>query len=55
MDEKRFYDLVYEAWTRGKNPDAVSIDRYDDMLAKGYEPEEIQLSDVLPSPKENER
>ena len=47
-EEKRFGDLVYDAWRAGKNPDSVSRDRYDDRLAEGYYPDEISLKDVLP-------
>ena len=49
MSDSEFYDLVYEAWCRGRNPDEVSEDRYDDMIDRGYCPDEIRLSDVLPS------
>ena len=52
--DKEFYDLVYDAWIRGKDPDAVSIDRYDDRLADGYYPEEITLDMVYPKPPEPE-
>jgi len=47
-DSDAFYDLVYDAWRSGRDSDAVSWDRYDSMLARGYAPEEISLSDVLP-------
>ena len=49
--EKEFYDLVYEAWMSGRNPDVVSEDRYDDLRAAGYYPDEISLGDVLPKKK----
>ena len=45
---KEFYDLVYDAWMSGKNPDLVSKDKYDDLLAQGYYPDEITLDMVLP-------
>jgi len=47
MDDE-FYDLCYEAWRSNKDPDLVSIDRYDDCLARGYYPEEISLGMVYP-------
>ena len=43
-----FYDLCYEAWCRGENPDNVSRDRFDDCLYRGFYPDEIGLRDVLP-------
>ena len=49
MDE-RFGELVYDAWRSGRSPDQVSEERYDEMLASGYAPEEIQVVDVMPSP-----
>jgi len=49
--DKKFYDLVYEAWMEGKDPDAVSIDRYDDKRADGYYPDEITLDMVYPRNK----
>lgn len=45
---KEFYDLVYEAWRTGRNPDCVSKDDYDMRISEGYRPDEITLSDVLP-------
>lgn len=47
MDDN-FYDLVYDAWLNGENPDTVSEDAYDDMLSQGFYPDEITLTDVLP-------
>ena len=47
-EQDAFYDLCYEAWRSGKNPDAISEDRYDDLLAQGYYPDEISLKDVYP-------
>jgi len=46
--EKDFYDLVYDAWMSGKNPDMVSEDRYDDMRSQEYYPDEISIRDVYP-------
>ena len=48
---KEIYDLRYEAWRCGKNPDAVSEEAYDMMLARGFAPDEITLKDVYPSEK----
>jgi hypothetical protein len=53
MDDE-FYDLCYEAWCRGRNPDSVSIDQYDACLADGYYPDEITLDMVYPKPKEDD-
>ena len=54
-ENKRFYDLVYDAWLRGRNSDAVSIDRFDDRLIEGYPPEEITLNMIYPRrPKEDD-
>ena len=56
MDKKdydRFADLCYEAWRQGKNPDAVSEDRYDACRAEGWYPDEISLDMVYP-PERNE-
>ena len=46
--DKEFYDLCYEAWMIGKNPDLVNEDDYDYMKAKGYYPDEITLKDCYP-------
>ena len=46
--DSEFYDLVYEAWRNGRNPDAVREDRFDDYLACGYLPDEISLNMILP-------
>ena len=51
MDDE-FYDLCYEAWRSNKDPDLVSKDRYDDCLARGFYPEEINLDMVYPKPIE---
>jgi len=53
-DDDRFGDLVYDAWRRGRNPDAVSRDRYDDRRSQGFYPEEITLDDVCPKRKQEE-
>lgn len=47
-ENDRYGDLVYDAWRSGRNPDAVSRDRFDDRLADGYYPDEISLEMVLP-------
>jgi len=51
--EKDFYDLVYDAWRSGKDPDAVSADLYEDYRNNGYYPDEISLGMVYP--KNNNR
>lgn len=43
-----FYELVYEVWRENGNPDSVDRDRYDDMRSRGYYPDEIGLTDVMP-------
>jgi hypothetical protein len=48
-DRERLYDLQYEAWRSGRNPDDVSEDNYDSCRSSGYHPDEIGLEDVLPS------
>ena len=45
---KEFYDLVYDAWMQGKDPDMVSENRYDDLRSQGYYPDEISLNMVSP-------
>ena len=45
-DEDRYYDLVYEAWRSGHNPDAVSRDDYGYRRSQGYAPDEIGIYDV---------
>lgn len=52
-DSKRFYDLVYDAWRSGRNPDSVSRDWFDDFRAQGYYPDEISLEMVYPKPSED--
>jgi len=47
MDDE-FYDLCYDAWMTGKNPDNVDIDLYDSAIADGYYPDEITLDMVYP-------
>ena len=47
MDDE-FYDLCYDAWRSGKNPDAVDPDAYDDARCRGYYPDEITLDMVYP-------
>lgn len=41
-----FYDKVYDAYRAGRNPDLVSVDKYDMMLAKGFYPDEISWRDL---------
>ena len=49
-DRERLADLQYEAWRRGKNPDAISEDRYDTYRSRGLYPDEIGLGMLLPKP-----
>lgn len=44
-----FYDLVYEAWRSGKNPDLVSYDELDRLLSVGYYSDEISINDIYPN------
>ena len=53
-EQEAFYDLVYDAWRSGKNPDAVNEDRFDYFLYQGYESEEISLNMMLPQRKIHE-
>jgi len=53
-DDDRFGDLVYDAWISGRNPDAVSWDRYDNRRSQGLYPDEIMLDDVCPKRKQEE-
>jgi hypothetical protein len=52
--EDEFYELCYETWMTGKNPDLVDIDRYDDARADGYYPDEITLKMVYPLPPQED-
>lgn len=49
--DNEFYDLCYDAWRCGKNPDLVSMDRFDDRILDGYYPNEIILDMVYPKQK----
>jgi hypothetical protein len=44
--DKEFYDLCYEEWMRGGNPDDLQEDAYDHMKDSGYYPDEIRPSDI---------
>jgi len=46
--DNEFYKLCYEAWMTGHSPNDVERDRYDDLIADGFSPDEISLSMVLP-------
>ncbi len=52
--DKEFYDLCYEAWLQGKNPDYVNVDSYDYMKSRGFYPDEITLKDVYPQPNQEQ-
>ena len=54
IEDEYFADLCDEAWRRGRNPDAVSRDRFDDRLAAGFWPDEISLDMVLPPKRKRE-
>jgi hypothetical protein len=51
--DKEFYDLQYEAWRSGKNPDMVDPDKYDNLRSAGYYPDEISLGMVYPKKQRN--
>ena len=51
-DEEKFYDRVYEAWMRGRNPDLVDREQWDWLRAEGYQPEEIPLKVIMPPERE---
>lgn len=52
--DKEYYDLCYEQWMRGRNPDEVSADDYDYCRSQGYYPDEISLRMVTPPDREPE-
>lgn len=33
-----YYDLQYEAWRHGHNPDDIHPGRYDEIESRGFEP-----------------
>ena len=35
--DKEFYDLVYDVWRSGGNPDAVDRDRFEDTCDSHYD------------------
>ena len=45
---KAFFDLTYDAWRSGRNPDALSRDDFSGFMADGYAPEEITLNMMIP-------
>ena len=53
-DRKRYYDLVYEAWMSGRDPDLIDRDQYAYCRASGMSPEEIGLHDVMPPERQEE-
>jgi len=44
-----FYDKLYDAWKSGCNPDCVSEERYNNLLAGGLSPDEISWMDCYPN------
>jgi len=54
MDDE-FYDICYDAWRSGKNPDNVSEDKWDYYRAEGYYPDEITLGMMLAESPEEKR
>jgi hypothetical protein len=51
MMDDEYYDLCYDAWMSGSNPDNVSEDDYEQCISQGYYPDEISLTDVLREPQ----
>lgn len=49
-----FYELCYEAWLSGRDPDTVSRNEYDRLLSRGYSPDEISWQDCYPEETETE-
>ena len=49
MSERDFYDRCYDAWREGRNPDMVSRDSYDMLLAHGIEEQDITWRDCYPN------
>jgi hypothetical protein len=54
MEDNRFYDLRYDVWRSGRNPDNLSRDDFDTYLVQGYHPEEITANMMLPKKKRSE-
>jgi len=54
-EDRAFEDLVYRAWRMGHNVDDVSRDQYDDMLNRGFVPDEVHPDDVLPKRGHHDR
>ena len=53
--DEDFYDRVYEEWRRGHNPDDINEDRWDDLQAQGFYPDEISVDMLCPHhPQESE-
>lgn len=48
MNWGRYYDLQYEAWRSGRNPDNLSMDEFDYYQSLGYQSEEISLEMIYP-------
>jgi len=36
-NDKEFYDLVYDVWRAGGNPDSVDRDRFEDKYEGSYD------------------
>ena len=54
MSDKEFYDLCYDAWREGRNPDMVNRDTYETMK---YYDIELSWRDCYPNrgrPQEQE-
>lgn len=51
-DSDEFYDKCYGAWRSGHNPDLVNRDRFDNLQAQGFEPDEISWRDCYPKQEE---
>lgn len=47
-------DVFYEVWASGRNPDAINMDRVDDMRYNGYSAEEAAASECRRMRQESE-
>jgi hypothetical protein len=46
--DKEFYDVQYEAWREGSNPDLITEDKWNELKSRGFAADEISVADLLP-------